>query len=517
MILIKEIEIKGFRNLKHVTLRDLKDLNILIGPNNCGKTNVLELIAYFSKLDWKSVYEYPFCQQCDKFRDNMKIVGVFLSIPRKDFYLRKNPREQKVRINILLNKEQIEDLVPKVLDKQEIILSQINCPKARNGIVLESDESCSLYAEHFSIFIHGDILEELTKSILYCPEGRLQNYRNKSFAEYIREKKFSGAMKRRLIKFIADVVDPKVHDYKYEDLIRRIEDEDLVVTIEEQGSGVRSLICLVADLLSAKDARIILIDEPELGLNPLARQEFLKILLELTKDKQIFIATQDSTFVNPILWKNNKVAVHFYSLISENFVKVDLNQNREDPAVFAGYLPHTTSLKDIHIYVEGTSDVYIFQILLEKFLRTTFSENWFELVNKVGIFHLCGDFWIHLLYTIPKPPYKCIVILDGDKRKMAEKIIKKHNSFITNASRFKLCDTIEMVGDVFRGAKYHPVYCLKESCIEKYLFPNFDPSNPPKGYDKRKDGAKAAERLEKLPEELIKLFKTILDVKDYKI
>jgi len=38
MIIFETIEIWNFRNIKHVKLEGLKDLNIFIGPNNCGKT-----------------------------------------------------------------------------------------------------------------------------------------------------------------------------------------------------------------------------------------------------------------------------------------------------------------------------------------------------------------------------------------------------------------------------------------------------------------------------------------------
>ena len=82
-------------------------------------------------------------------------------------------------------------------------------------------------------------------------------------------------------------------------MIRKVDGEDFETPISEQGSGVRSLACLVVDILFSDD-EIVLIDEPELGLNPLVKQESLKFLLTESKERQIFIATQDPTFVN--LW-----------------------------------------------------------------------------------------------------------------------------------------------------------------------------------------------------------------------
>jgi predicted ATPase len=415
-------------------------------------------------------------------------------------------------VELSLDEEQINQLIPRVLEKQKEKLKNASCGQISNHIVMgKPRDAYGLNAEHFSIFIHTDIVEEIKRNILYCPEQRLQSYNDKDFVEYIRDKKLRSSQKRRWIDFLNKIVDAKIDDEKYESLIRKVDGNDLETPLSEQGSGVRSLACLAVDILFS-DAKIVLIDEPELGLNPLVKQEFLNFLLEESKGRQLFIATQDPTFVNPILWKdrNEKVSVYFYSPIEEKFIKIDLKQNQEDPNTFAGYLPHTTSLKDFHLYVEGTSDAYIFQILLEKHLKEKWHKNWFEIMNKVGIYHLNGDNWKHLLYTIPKTPYRCAVILDGDKRNTTGNICDKYNALTINASKFKFCETTEDVKNIF-GKESHPVYCLKEDCIEKYFIPDFNCANPPRDYNKKRDGPKKAEELEELPAEIKDIFEVILE------
>jgi predicted ATP-dependent endonuclease of OLD family len=418
-----------------------------------------------------------------------------------------------MKISFLLNEEEINRLVPATLKKQRDKLglrqnSKIICEYIKDEIVMKNKEGEStLYAEHLSPFIEEGIIDEIKKSILYCPEKRLQSYKGKEFAEYIRERQLSIAQKRKWIDFLQKVIDPKIDDERYERLIRKIDGEDFETEISKQGSGVRSLICLAIDILFNPEKRIVLIDEPELGLNPFVKQEFLSFLLNESKEKQIFIATQDPTFVNPILWKDNNVSVYFYSAINEDFIKIDLKQNKEDPDVFAGYMPHTTSLKNIHIYVEGTSDVYIFQILLEKYLKKYYHVNWFEKISRVGIYHLCGDFWSHLLYTIPKPPYKCMIILDGDKRDKVGEICKKYSEVKVNTSQFIFCKTIEDLRKNFGGEK-HPIYCLEENCIEKYLMSGFDCSKI-LGYNKKLGGPQIAEKLPEVPREIENIFDII--------
>lgn len=517
MIIFKNIELEKFRNMRHIELADLKDLNILIGPNNCGKTNFLDFISTMSGFGCGGSYGY-LCKECQKFKESIQeIVGVYLSLDTKDFYL--NDPNRGMKVTFLLDEEQINRLVPGVLEKQRKKLEfnpgrKINpCKSVKDEIVIENEKAgITLEGKHLSLFIHKDIIEEVKKSILYCPEERLQSYKEKDFVAYIRGKKLRGAQKRRWISFLQKIVDPRIDDERYENLIRKVNGKDFETEISKQGSGVRSLVCLAVDILFSDDKRVVLIDEPELGLNPFVKQEFLKFLLNESKEKQIFIATQDPTFVNPILWRNNNVSVYFYSVIDEEFYKIDLKQNQEDPNTFAGYLPHTISLKDIHIYVEGTSDVYIFQVLLEKYLKESFPENWFEVLNKVGIYHLCGDFWRHLLYTIPKHPYKCIVILDGDKRKVVKEVCKKHNESKVNTSRFVSCKDTKNLKNSF-GGENHPIYCLKEICIEKYLFQEFDCTNIPDNYSKKRDGPRKAGKLERIPEEIKEIFNVIFGKK----
>lgn len=538
MILIKELRVRRFRNLSDIALKNLRDLNILIGPNNCGKTNVLEFLDLFSRLAHGVTYEY-LCEGCQRLMsESQKKLGfagsvepVYVALGTQDYYMKTPPKNEDVQMDLLFDRESVEKLVPGIIGKQNEPLRR-GCSQAGDWINLMNKNS-GLFAVHFSPFLHPDVLDEI-KRTLYCPERRLQQYKGKSFADFLKDKDFSGAQMRRLVDLVGKVVDPKIQDYKSQDLVRTTNGIDLNVTIAEQGSGVRSMLCLAADILADTKSRIVIVDEPELGLNPLARQELLKFLTSVAEDKQVFMSTQDPCFLNPVLWRNeeDRVSVQLFSLQTENFVNVDLHQNEEDPSVFAGYLPHTTSLRGIHIYVEGSSDVYIFQVWLRRFLREYegrlgklikerlrnsrfvpqrppygFSDR-FESENRTGVFHLCGDFWPHLLYTVPKKPYTCIVVLDGNKRDQVPKIVEKHNQFAANTCKFRFATSIKDVASAIRDAEYHPIYCLQEDNIEDYL----GLTSLPSGYAKKSDGPRAAESQEALPEEISKLLFSVFSV-----
>jgi len=179
MIIFKNIEIKKFRNIKSAKLNDLKDLNILIGPNNCGKTNILELISSLRNLSTGRSYAYC-CEECTKLKErNKDIEGINLLLNHNDFYLG-DLKKVKITLTILLNREQIDRLVPKVLQKQRERLNKITalCPHIKDVIVMENIGS-GLYGKHFSPFIHEDIIEEIKRPFFIVQRGAFKAIKGK--------------------------------------------------------------------------------------------------------------------------------------------------------------------------------------------------------------------------------------------------------------------------------------------------------------------------------------------------
>lgn len=513
------MKIEHSRNVRNAELNGLGDLNILVGPNNCGKTNILNFISSMEDLSTLQGATLNYlCPKCKQFAENhLGVDGIILPLQSDDFYRERNAKKMTISIRFTLNEAQINSLVPTVIERQrqKVDINKISCPHVNDSITMESDEYGTLRNKHLSVFIDGAIIDEIKRSILFCPDMRLQDYKGKGFEEYIREKGLRTAQKKQWIDFLKKHVDSSIDDERAERLIRKVENKDFETAIAEQGSGVRSMACIAADILFS-DALIVLIDEPELGLNPMGKQEFFKFLLEQSTRRQIFVATQDPTFVNPILWKNENVSIYLYSIQDDKFVKINLSESNRDPNLFAGYLPHTMSLKDVHMYVEGSSDAYIFQILLERHLKQRFQNNWWEFFNRIGIYHLGGDFWMHLLYTVPKHPYKCIVILDGDKRAEAKKVCEKYEQSRNLTTTFKFCDELDDLKAYFKGDRQgktsglsHPVYCLKKPCIEMYLDSKLDCQNLPQHYNKKDHGPRKAEDCE-ICAEIKRLFDIIL-------
>ncbi|MEM5832487.1 MAG: ATP-binding protein [Candidatus Aenigmatarchaeota archaeon] len=574
MIIIKKIKINNFRNIKEAVLDNCGDFNIIIGPPNCGKTNILHAIDILTKLRWdetSSFCNYGYIREINLIlNDNFKIAPLRCDgINERDSYFKK----EAFKINLEFDEEFVEHLLfqtkkttpKKVLEALEFLpkyLEFLNEPEyiGKSKILLTFEEELNkqnvrkIFATSLPMLkIDSQTFEKITKfistiknsmyeislvqdafskryalpdslSLLYIKEvfnyikvlliedNRIKEYKTKTLREYIKDKNMPSGEVAELIKLIKEIGDSSLTDLTTAtfDFKKEIENEEFQTPIEEQGSGIRSLICPLGDIISLKDPSIILFDEPEIGLNPLAKQKLLDFLLQQSRYHQIFITTHDPTFVNPLFWKdkNIRISIYLYSPYEEKFVKINTQESEEDPNTFAGYLSHTHSLKDIHIYVEGSSDVYIFQVFLNKYIDNIkeFENKKYEILNKVGIYHLGGNNWLHLLYTIPKHPYKCLVILDGDKKEEVKKVIEKYNQNLVNIPRFEFCETWEKVIKALSSEwPSLPIYCLEKNRIEDYLFPEGLPPN----FNKKIDGPLRAEVLENIPEEIEKLLKII--------
>lgn len=128
---------------------------------------------------------------------------------------------------------------------------------------------------------------------------------------------------------------------------------------------------------------------------------------------------------------------------------------------------------------------------------------WAEKLNKVGMYHLGGGLWKYLLSTIPEPPFKSVVILDGEHKKEAKKICKEYKKNEQVRKEFIFCEKPEDIKKYLSNGEY-PVYCLAKRCIEKYLDPKLKWKDNP-NYNKKIHGPKRAEEMEKIPAEIKKI------------
>jgi energy-coupling factor transporter ATP-binding protein EcfA2 len=466
MILLKSLEVINFRNIEKTQLNNFDHLNIFIGPNNCGKTSILKSI-------WPlgipvNPEKSPNCRVCQDIKRSLsgRKMGQFGSIHLDNIGDDKRFKSLNYQITYTFEKPIINVTPEQVNDTfnqhtaQGALLSEI-VPHYSKQIDWGKVKILSQYNTAFTEHI---LPIEFNYKTLMVDDNRLHLYKGRNLSEYLVSINMVSGKMNEFVGLIKNIIDPKIIDLRSStgSIIFPADFEDRV---ENQGSGVRSLMCTIADILALTESSIIMIDEPELGLTPHVKQQFMKYLSTLNYH-QLFIATHDPAFLNPILIPKERNRIYLFTPTnpeeekeSDNPRFVEINPN-EPHTTFSGYLPHTESLKPIHIYVEGNKDVKAIQaVLLDKLKSNTRLD--LDTFNKISIFHLGGDFWCHIMYTVLKEPYISIVILDKDKSKLARTVCEDYQKRLVIGPSFALCENEAQIDEAFkRGIAV--VYCLKK-------------------------------------------------------
>ncbi|MFU1783839.1 ATP-dependent nuclease [Haloarcula japonica] len=447
---VDSLQLQGYTVFERQNLQNFGDMNIIIGPNNSGKTSLLRAINKTSKIRRGRA---PL-QDSERFYEQ---------------------QDRRVRLDF-----SFED----------------------RGLVLESDNMGSLEHPGEGSF-DGP-------AVLFCETERLTDYKNKGLDEFLSEQ-LQSVDSKKFLNALNEIVDPNIADLYGSltgggDLQLSTSDQDgntLRHELARHGSGVKSLAMLLADIYS-EEPDILLIDEPEMGLYPAAKRRFLKLLLELSEDHQVFITTQDASFVNPLFWRDSEqdVSVYHYSVSRnmrgrEPFLDLEINE----PSTFAGFLPQATSIKDYHLYVEGKDDVKVIRSYLHTFLdKAASGETQGDLLDRTEIYHLNGSNWEHFLSTIPSSPYSSVVLLDNDMDGQADNVIDRYEeSGYQSFPDFVKCENTVDIRENLRNSTV-PVYLLNHDDISEYI-----------GADNKQNIAEEAWNQKVIPREIVNVFYSLYE------
>lgn len=296
--MLKRVSIQNFKSLKDITL-DLQKVNLLIGPNNSGKTNFLKALEYMIK-DNTNQQEEDYSRIIFRLSENEGIkielmygnddyptdAIIFKCVvteqknieKSRDFFVdgeRKNgtilfykPDELKGRIGSLI----IYKPDPNKLDKPAPVGEGTETVNAdASNIVAFLDYILSEYRSTFN-----QIEQDLRKCVPEFTEINLQNV--KSTDELV--KQFGDKTFKRL-----GLTDGR-QNVKY--------------WADELSEGTLYFIALLCIINQPNPPKLLLLEEPEKGIHPRRIYEVIQFILGLVEDKdvQVIMTTHSPTVVD---------------------------------------------------------------------------------------------------------------------------------------------------------------------------------------------------------------------------
>ncbi len=324
--MLKRVSIQNFKSLKDVTL-DLQKVNLLIGPNNSGKTNFLKALEFISR--W-STGNTPINSDFSlySFRTNsnpiIETIIIKINTESVNFSLDITPR------NWLSYKE--------ILEQNGSVFSELNYDYLfggmKNGYSISQKEVAPTHFEKQSIQEEYRI-EILYKLINRCPVYKPEPNKLDKPAPVGRGDSTVAADASNLIAFFDRIRDeypatfaqikadlakcvPEFTEINFQnvestdELVKQFGDktfkrigltdgrQNTIYWADELSEGTLYFIALLCIINQPNPPKLLLLEEPEKGIHPRRIREVMDFIFRLAeeKDVQIILTTHNENVLN---------------------------------------------------------------------------------------------------------------------------------------------------------------------------------------------------------------------------
>ncbi|MBX9985566.1 ATP-dependent nuclease [Priestia aryabhattai] len=396
---LKEITIKGWRSFKDthgISLKNLKNINIIVGTNNIGKSNIFKYFYHWSLIfpneeakedEWNNFHlENHFKKEDRWMKSNTNVSSKFLleetnvigkNIFKSNYQYLKYASNNKgknffnssfLNPNIKLNfsideKEHVKDSWNKLLKIIEYIGPMRDFEGETKGAPAGGVVDAFL-----------DNVETISGNrILFNDfKNKMDEWLSRIFMETTEVVKVSlesdyAILTNRFVQIPRIVVSQKR------------EGEVLKIDLSNMGTGISQIIVILTHLYMRKfyeqSSLIVFLEEPESNLHPRALSNFIELLDDEFKEFQFFISTHSNVLINQIEkdWKVFNVT----KLQDRGVVAIECLLRTESYKALneLGVLPSHLLLSNFVIWIEGPTDRIYLKKWIEFFSNNKLKEN----------------------------------------------------------------------------------------------------------------------------------------------
>jgi AAA15 family ATPase/GTPase len=335
---INEIRLKGWRSYsdsEEVILKDLKQINIIIGPNNSGKSNIFKYLYYlreecvhhnkgnlskiqydeYNNIERSLPVENTWAESSCNINAEI-IVEDFLFPFEKQTHL--HEKIQKVHLSTEHKTNESISCLSVKYDDDFALLEQFQTNpklyKEESSTYINptldmdffNDTSQYWYAfldslyfvdaiRHHSRTSSSQIESDFDGSEIVAEIIRIRNEENQTWRAF---KKQIGSWLSKILNESQLDLDPNESELRF--YIKRGEKE-ISASLSQLGTGVSQLVMLLSFLYLNKDRSLnVFIEEPEGNLHPEAVIQFVKIIKENFQNHRFFITTHSSILIDQI-------------------------------------------------------------------------------------------------------------------------------------------------------------------------------------------------------------------------
>jgi predicted ATPase len=348
MAALNEITIKGFKSIRELLDFKLEKLNVLVGANGAGKSNLVDFFRMLRAMADGGLQSFVI--------NGGGADGFFFNGPKEtrqiSGHLKFGQNEYRFGLEPAVSGEMIIFQEHTLCTKEDSSSNWLRPQGALKESRLATRESNkSIQGGHLPAELH--IYQSLSSWMVYhfhdtsntAPMRRdcsARDYRELrsdagNIAAFLLKMREENEVRYQRIRETLQLIAPFFDDFV---LDPQMKGESELVRLEwrQQGSkfpfqpwqfsdGTIRFICLATALLQPKPPFTVVIDEPELGLHPYALEVLAQLLKESAQTTQLLVSTQSAPLLNQfepqqvVVVERMEGASHFRRLESESLAE----------------------------------------------------------------------------------------------------------------------------------------------------------------------------------------------------
>lgn len=423
---INEIIIGNFRSIHNQRIR-LKDMCVLVGENNSGKTNIIKALELFFCPFKKSTSEDKNKKRSDIIKISIKAT---IPLPQERKKLEEKLFRKVKSKNVIIERKHRYYERPRYYINQHLVGDPRNLLiYFRNKFLLINPlrdielediekEFEKKFAGKLSPYMREEVIAESQKAV-----KRLNKHLSPHLSGIVESFKQALELRQGAISFtFAPDVEEIINNVKF-----NLDLNDKSLDLRTKGQGIRSIASMIFLGILSKDIRVTLVavEEPELHLHPPLIRLLMRRLIEMSRTRQIIMTTHNQNIID--------------SVDPEKIVRVEM-QDSETKVISPRLSDESISnfykyVLDRHaevfyskrcIIVEGASDANFLRLISEKILLKKGRKSIRGSLDEHGIHFLYvkGEFFDKPTPFLDAFQIEWIAIVDADKWRNGQILVR---------------------------------------------------------------------------------------------
>lgn len=331
--IIDSFEIESFRGIKNLTLNNLKEINIITGDNNSGKTSVLENINYLSGLD--SLRNLAFFSSKNRVYSPRSELSIFEGIK---YLFSVDDENQDIRYSfsvggrktrVVITKKSYFELLPESqiydfnLNRDSNHDEMVNVENIELDFIINEKIVKNVNISEFGMMEKDPILEKVSDTVFVTPFRHTLN--DIYLTDVLNNVELYQEMLEILKEFDEEIIEINADTIGHSRFKKRYmilsKNHKEAIPFELYGDGMKKTILLMSAVIAAKNG-ILLLDEFETTIHTLAMDKIFAWILNtcMKLNVQLFITSHSKEVIEKVLkcCPNLQNNINLYTLYKRN-------------------------------------------------------------------------------------------------------------------------------------------------------------------------------------------------------